>query len=256
MDAALQGKVNLLGALFLAFTLLAVPLFSQVKADTRESVKQAPDTLLSQWARGVSQELMPDKPVQVEDAWGEQAKEQNPNCGVECDPDGDLDGDGVSNKEELERGTNPACNEKEYGEEFCRQQDDKFNVTTPDDENNTVPFRKMLLNETWSTNQGFETYPFTTENLTYDRFLIYINETRGATGWSLILEHDGSEDPVWADEGSDNDPFMTGQEEMDPREEVVVEPPPGEYMAEFTTDGFFPALSPSEVELIIYGVVN
>lgn len=255
MDAALQGKVNLLGALFLAFTLLAVPLFSQVKADTRESVKQAPDTLLSQWAREVSQNFQPDKPTQVEDAWGDQAREENPNCGAECDPDGDLDGDGVSNKEELERGTNPACNEDEYGEETCRQQD-PYNVTDPDDENVTTPFRKQLIVVNWSLDaDGPKVYPFDTEGIEYDMLWFYLNATYGSSGYQVDI-FDPEDALIWNEE-NDQPSYIDEPRDEDPKSGNWSNPIDGQYTIELSSNGGVSVFgTDSTVDLVVYGVVN
>lgn len=256
MDAALQGKVNLLGALFLAFTLLAVPLFSQVKADTRESVKQAPDTLLSQWARDVSQNLQPDEPTQVEDAWGQQAREENPNCGAECDPSGDLDGDGVSNKDELDQGRNPACSEDEYGEDYCRQQTDQFNVTKPDDENSTTPFRKALIVVNWSLqDDGPASYTFDTEGISYDALWFYMNATYGNSGYQVEV-YDAEETLIW-EEQNDQEPLVDDQREEPPKEGNWSDPADGEYRIDLSGNGGVSVLqTDSEVDLVVYGVVN
>ena len=43
--------------------------------------------------------------IEVEDAAFQEWKENNPKCGANCDPNGDLDGDGVSNYLEYLAGT-------------------------------------------------------------------------------------------------------------------------------------------------------
>ena len=136
MRQSLQSKFNLLGLLLVAFFLLMLPMFTQVKQDTRDSLKEARNTSLYKF----SNELMKDikKPsdlddTQVEDYWDEyqkEAREADPDCPA-CNPDADADGDGMSNKEEVEKNRNPLCNEEEKGVEHCQNVDDKVEDPLP-----------------------------------------------------------------------------------------------------------------------------
>lgn len=120
MSAALQAKFHLLAILLVAFTLLAGPLFFQVRADAQNDRTQAKSTLLSKFFR---ENFKPNDDVEVQDYWGDYQKD-NPCSGPECNPKGDLDGDGVTNEDELREGRNPDCNEDtEPYEGYCRGQD-------------------------------------------------------------------------------------------------------------------------------------
>lgn len=138
MRQSLQSKFNLLAFLVIAFFLLMLPMFSQVKADTRESLHEAKNTSMWKWTRDLQKSFKDAnlEDTEVEDYWDEyreQAEQANPEgCGDTCNPDGDPDGDGVNNSDEVEQGRNPACNEEKLGHDFCQGQD-KFNVTKPDD---------------------------------------------------------------------------------------------------------------------------
>jgi hypothetical protein len=109
--------------LVVAFTLLAIPLFYQVRADAKDSRETAKNTVLSRFFRDVAKNLRDNPPedLQVEDAW-QQWQEENPNCGSECDPTADPDGDGIPNRDEVNQGRNPYCNEEREGRQYCAGQ--------------------------------------------------------------------------------------------------------------------------------------
>jgi hypothetical protein len=119
MAATLQSRVQLLAILAVAFILVSVPLFYQVRADAAESRETAKSTFLSKFFRDVAHDMKANENLQVEDAW-QKWQEEHPDCGPECDPKADPDGDGVPNQEEVERGRNPNCNEEKEGEDYCK----------------------------------------------------------------------------------------------------------------------------------------
>lgn len=212
MRQSLQSKFNLLGLLLVAFFLLMLPMFSQVKADTRESLKEAKNTSLYKWSRDIAKDFKPPEDLentQVEDYWDdyqEQAREANPDCPA-CNPDADADGDNVTNKDEVEQGRNPLCNEDEYSVEYC-QNADKNNITDPDDVLAKVP-RVPLANLTWSAPEDCspgllveETCPLPFwANNTFRSIEAYLNVS-GYQGfsWSLVLMHETGSVP-WEESG-------------------------------------------------------
>ncbi|MBI2078505.1 MAG: hypothetical protein HYT80_09085 [Euryarchaeota archaeon] len=220
MRQSLQSKFNALGVLFVILFLLMLPMFTQVKADARESAKEAKSTVLSKLFRQIAKDLKPEDvgDEEIEDYWaryGNEAKEKDPNCGAACDPDADADGDGVSNKDEVKNGTNPKCNEKEKGEEFCKDIDP---FTPVDPENQTKAFAYDYLgtifwragdsstgsNCTASgpgvavTTSCRDREIRTTKN--YTRLLLYLNVTEvRALSWTWTQSNDvGAPAPTWS----------------------------------------------------------
>ncbi len=121
MAAPLHAKVQMLAALLIAFTLLSVPLFFQARADAREDQSRVKNTTLAKFFDKVAKQIRGEdvNPENVEDYWGDYQKE-NPCTGPECNPDGDLDGDGMGNQAELEAGRNPDCNEETEEQEHWK----------------------------------------------------------------------------------------------------------------------------------------
>lgn len=195
MRQSLQSKFNLLGLVLVMFFLLMLPMFSQVKADTRESLKEAKGTLMAQWMRDTRNQLKPEdlQDAEVEDYWAQEAQKHNPDC-EDCNADDDRDGDGVSNGDEYRQGRNPSCNEEKYGHDYCRGQD-KFNLTTDE------PVKRrledvQLLNYTWQVPtpacqastfpaRQCPSQPFVV-NQTFARLRLYLNVTQySGVSWSL-----------------------------------------------------------------------
>lgn len=129
MSAGLQSKVQMLGILLSVFTLLSVPLFFQVKADAGDDKDSVKTTWGNQFFREMIRNFKDAPDAEVEDAdaaWADYLEETGQNCegnDAACDPTGDLDGDGVSNRDELKAGTNPNCNEDVEGKEVCEGRD-------------------------------------------------------------------------------------------------------------------------------------
>jgi hypothetical protein len=258
VDASLQNKVNLLGMLLIAFALLAIPVFTQVKADTLDSVKQAPDTLLSQWSRDMAQNFRPDdvSDIEVEDAWYDRARQENPDCGPACAPEGDPDGDGVTNQEELENGTNPMCNENEYGDEYCAGVENDTNVTKPDDPNATQRYEAVLYQYTWEGDQvPEEMLGFDSRDLQFDYFIIYMNATWGSAGYNVEISDE--EGAVVFVRSEDTDPLGTGGggQEAGVAEKYDA-PLNGSYTVTYGSGGFTLGSSDVEVELMVLGVIE
>lgn len=214
MRQSLQQKFNLLAVVLLLFCFLMLPIFSQVKADTRDSVKSWRDTLSYKvWkdvkASWINKDKLNDLDIEEvdPDEWSRQAKEANPNCGSACDPDGDVDGDNVTNADEYRNSKdpncnnhcNPSCNEDQYGVDYCKQQ----SQTQPpvDPPKNVTRTTVKLVKELWfnTTNpgqncpslQGVCTVPslMIAENFTELRFFFNGTSVR-AVQWDLATQHD------------------------------------------------------------------
>lgn len=196
MSASLQSKVQTLAALLVVFSLLGVPLFYQVRADAQTSQEEASDTFFSKFFRDLVKRLKdhPDEDVEIEDAWAQRARELNPDCGAACDPGGDLDGDGMSNKDELDAGRNPACNETDQGDEYCRGQPDDHPPT-----NSTSPAPSSLLDtllyyRSNAKSGQEESFSVAEVSPAYDRWEVYWNVTdyRVGTQYTVALVDDSS----------------------------------------------------------------
>lgn len=189
MNPKLQGQVHLLAVLLSAFTLLSVPMFMQLREDSADAVPKAKSTVLSQWFAKLAKQLKDQKlddKEQVEDYWGQQAQKNNPNCGANCDPNGDLDGDGMSNADEVRQGRNPACNEEKYGDDYCKGAD-RFNVTTPPPD--VTARRDLLLDRTFVYSSGSTLSESFAANYNYTRIDVYVNAS-GYQGikWQVIVD--------------------------------------------------------------------
>lgn len=252
MSAALQAKVHLLAVLLAAFTLLTVPMFMQFREDTADAMPKAKDTALSKMFRDLSkqfkdQKLDPDE--QIEDAWMQQAEEYSQNCqGSACTAEGDLDGDGKSNADELRDGTNPACDESQWGDDYCRNAD-RFNVTTPA-EPPRIPLRKVLLfNRTFTYTQGQNTMSdFFQVREVYRTIEVYLNMTSfQGFSWQVRVAH---ADPGKDCTRSNNNAFLAGPSASD---SCFIEAPPlGSYRVEVTTN----VATAGTWHVMAYGVTN
>lgn len=266
MRRSLQNKVNLLGVLFVAFFLLMLPMFSQVKADTRNSLSEAKNTVMWQWSRDLAKNFKPDnlEDTEVEDYWadyGEEAQRQNPDCGADCGPDGDPDGDGVSNADEVREGRNPMCNEDELGHDTCKNAD-QFNETTPDDVLDRVPV-VLLANETMTYGQYCQaSLPSTTcrsftfpVNESFGRIDLYLNVTQfQGNGWTFNVLNETGDAADW-DGGSPSGGFSASPTSP-PMERGRFEPGmTGEYATRLTiTVGSAPGLTNGVWHLTAYGI--
>ncbi len=242
MRQSLQSKFNLLGLLLIAFFLLMLPMFSQVKADTRDSLKEAKNTSLYKFSRELAKDFKPPEDLentQVEDYWDdyqEQARDANPDCPA-CNPEADADGDNMTNKEEVEQGRNPLCHEEQYGVEYC-QNADPNKLTDPDDVLDRVP-RVFLHNITLNPSNGTNPIPGiqTAERVAWSfdvasnftRIEAYLNATNvQGSRWSLYMRSDAEGtyqvvDGQWSDDrgpvATDNAPrSYTGRSELLPTE--------------------------------------
>lgn len=192
MSQPLQSKLQLLGVLAVAFVLLSVPLFYQVRADAADGRAEARNTFLSKMFRDVAKDIAkkPPEDLQVEDAW-QQWQEQNPNCGSECDPDADADGDGMSNKDEIANKRNPACNEEKEGKEYCAGQP----TVPPVVQNQTKALDDTLFEKT-NVNAGFtEDFSVAAVAPEYDRWIVAYGVTgyQGVNGYTVRLEDEAGE---------------------------------------------------------------
>jgi hypothetical protein len=265
VDQALQKKVTLLGGLFVAFILMAGPVFVQVKADTLDSAKEVPNTVLSKAFKSFMKSLDIDRnSLSVEDAWFKEQKNKDPNCGVECDPDGDLDGDGMSNSEELKRGRNPACNENEYGEAYCKGAD-QHNVTPPPDPNGTKGVVRELANWTWlgqNDSAVFRTnvnqISFTTQDKKWDRFLVFVNATVDGYGYRMVMRDEPGSALWTVGRQGDGVPRSPSKEPM--QQTTLSSPENGTYRFEFTFDssGAPPVAGESRtsVHVVVVGIIE
>lgn len=205
MRRNLQSKFNLLAVTLIVFSLLMLPMFNQVKADTRGSLKEAKNTWLSKMFREVSQDFKPRnlEDTEVEDYWADQVKENNEDCrndpnNPKCDANGDLDGDGMSNGDEVRAGRNPACNEDtEPNPGYCAGKD-KFNVTEPDPVVAKIE-RLLVFNSTWNFSQCGQSplatqcgpaRPFPVQGANITMIEMWLNVT-GFTGTSYSLRING-----------------------------------------------------------------
>src|SRR5882672_9153024 len=102
MRQSLQTKFNLLGVVLVVFFLLLLPMSTQVKADTRDSMRQVKQTVGWKVGKDIQKFFKPSdfQNTDVEDSWLAQTKKNDPNCGAPCHPNADKDGDGVSNADE------------------------------------------------------------------------------------------------------------------------------------------------------------
>lgn len=219
MRQSLQQKFNALTAVLLLFFLLMLPLFAQVKADTRDSVKKWRDTLSYKvWKDIKTSWIDKDKinNLDVEevdpDEWSKQAKAADPNCDAACQPDGDRDGDNVTNAEELKNSKdpncsdhcNPSCNEDKYGVEYCKQQSQ---VTPPVDPPKNATRRVVnLLKDSWfnvsapsNCQQLRGTCSTTIQiNVNYTEIVFYFNVTEWqGVDWSLQTSHNQGAGSPW-----------------------------------------------------------
>lgn len=157
MAANLQSRLQLLAILAVAFILLSVPLFYQVRRDAADSKDTANSTFLSKYFREMAKTLKnkPPDDLQVEDAW-QKWQDDHPNCGAACDPNGDPDGDGLTNKQEVEQGRNPNCNEEKeeaiHGKGYCAGQPDQPKPGP----NQTTPAMDIVLYRKTNAAQGFQ----------------------------------------------------------------------------------------------------
>jgi hypothetical protein len=214
MRQSLQSKFNLLGLLFVAFFLLMLPMFTQVKQDTRDSMKEARSTTLYKFSNQLMKDFKPPEDTQVEDYWAEQQEQMrkdNPDCPA-CNPDGDADGDNVTNKDEVEQGRNPLCNEDKLGMEYC-QNADRGNLTDPDDPLENVP-RVLIQDITFTPNNCTSVVPGlppncrswtfeVTRNFTLLEAQLNVTDFQGSS-WSvdMVSENDGNWDEdegTWSD---------------------------------------------------------
>lgn len=240
MRQSLQQKFTLLAWFLLLFCFLMLPIFSQVKADTRDSIKQWRDTLSYKvWKDIKANWINKDKINNLDleevdpDEWSRQAREANPNCGAACDPDGDYDQDNVSNAEEYRNSKdpnckdhcNPACNEDQYGVDYCKQQSPvQPPVDPPKNATKTVVKLVKELNFNLSTNANCPTVNgpcigtvTIAENFTKLQF--YFNGTQVRTlSWSLQTSHDAQAGSPFSSSpggqlGSTPSPRYTGEED-------------------------------------------
>lgn len=206
MAASLQSRVQLLAILAVAFTLVSVPLFYQVRADAAESRETAKSTFLSKLFRDIARDLKqkPPEDLQVEDAW-EKWQDENPDCGAACDPEADPDGDGVSNRDEVEQGRNPLCNEEKEGTEYCAGQ-----PKGPPPVNETKALDDILYDDSLGA-QGQDSFDVDLVVPDYDRWVVSWSLT-GYQGFGsydlLIQDEDGN--VVWRT--SNNVDILTGQD--------------------------------------------
>lgn len=171
MSSQLQSKVQLLAILIVAFTLLGIPLFYQVRADAQTSRDQAGNTLLSKLFNKAAQEFQPPDDLDVEDARA---------------PNADPDKDGLTNRQEEAQGRNPTCNEEKEGAAKCEdKQDSAANQSWPElnDELYYEPTGGSSLSEEFSVAAPEGPY--------YDRWKVYWNVTnyQSTADFKVVVEH-------------------------------------------------------------------
>jgi hypothetical protein len=270
MRQSLQSKFNLLGLIFIAFFLLMLPMFSQVKADTRESLKEARSTALYKWARDMSKDFKPPEDLentQVEDYWDDyqkEARDANPECPA-CNPDSDADGDNVTNKDEVEQGRNPLCNEEKYGHEYC-QNADPNNLTDPDDVLQRVPV-VVLLNATLRYAQnctgGFGLASCDQLSFTVDSKFrqlaanLTVSDYQG-TQWSFQIGVPEGPSFSWQGQTNDNTARTGSYDYAVPTARGTLEPVPlGDYFTQLNVSGAnFVGQSPvaGTWEIVVHGI--
>lgn len=197
MSMALQAKVQALVALLAALVLFSGPLFHQVRADARDEKDQVKTT----WGHKVGNEIAKWidkdalKDAQVDDAWGEWQK-NNEDCGPPCDPDGDLDNDGMTNREEIQQGRNPNCNEDVEGADVCAGKNP--NPTEEPPVPPPIPAKDDLL---YSIQQApvdhFDSFTVTALDPEYDRWIVSweLRQYQGFDGYRIII--DDEEGQTW-----------------------------------------------------------
>lgn len=270
MRQSLQSKFNVLGLLLIAFFLLMLPMFSQVKADTRDSLKEARNTALYKFSNDVAKNFKPPEDLentQVEDYWDEyqeQARDANPDCPA-CNPDADADGDGLSNKEEVEQGRNPLCNEEEYSVEYC-QNADPNNLTDPEDVLERVP-RVFLQNITFTRDnctgtgglpgiqQSCDTWFFEVQS-NFTRIEAFLNFT-GFQGSNWNVQMSSDEDGNYAEEGfwSGSRPITGGSSPSEGSGTAEILPSaPTRHRATFTLSGDPTTGTGGTWTILVYGI--
>ena len=250
MRQSLQSKFNALGILFVILFLLMLPMVNQVKADAKDSAKEAKSTLLSKWTRELVKSLKAENvgDAEVEDYWanyGNEAKEKDPNCGAACDPNADPDGDGMSNKDEVKNGRNPKCNEEEKGADYCKGID-PYTPLPPDGENKTKTATYELLGVMmWRagdssassncTTQGgvpvTQSCAYRVQPLTrnFTRLLLYLNATQvQSVGWSWSSQVPSGAVVAWTGPQPSGG-FDTQPRNYGPYEARIEAPPSGDY---------------------------
>lgn len=254
MSQKLQAHVHLLAVLFAAFTLLSVPMFQQLRDDSAEAAPKAKDTFMSKFFRDLSQQFkdQKDQDADVEDVWGDLARQSNPDCGATCDPNGDLDGDGVSNADENRQGTNPACNEKTYSKEYCEGKD-KYNVTK-----DPVPpvlngRRELLLNRTFYANGGQNQAAHFEMRTQYNYTELYLNVTNHqGFDWTVTYEKSDPPREGMCERTRSGTPALTPQPKSSYSCTGLLRPPTGNYTV--SLDAF--AATSGSWEVVVYGILN
>jgi len=239
MAASLQSRVQLLAILAIAFILVSVPLFYQVRADASESRETAKSTFLSKLFRNVAKDLNPPEDLQVEDAW-EQWQQDHPDCGPECDPAADPDGDGMSNKDEVEQGRNPNCNEEKEGKEYCAGQPQQ---PPPDPDNGTQARQDILFiapNGNTSAEGGSWRDTFTVASVqpNYDRWTISwrVDNFQGLNYDLRLLDADGQ--VVWSASRNVQFPVATSDEDAATLDGTRVPPSGADYTFDVASSAF------------------
>lgn len=251
--AALQAKVYYLGILLVVFTLVAVPLFHQVRKDVNEERYTAKNTPVMKFIRDLGRDMNPPDDLEVEDAQFQEWQEKNPECGAKCDPNGDIDGDNKTNKQEIDEGTNPACNEREKGKEYCQGQSTDPPPPDPDNPGNVTEIAVTDTILSVDNGQADSEHPFDspmpirysddTPNPYYHRWLIswQLSNYRGIFSYTVYIV-DANETIVFEEVrnmgvGSSTDSF---QDEVDAVAEGLVN---GQYRLRIDTQD--PASGPT-----------
>jgi hypothetical protein len=253
MRRNLQSKFNLLAVVLIGFFLLMLPMFTQVRADTRESTHHWKSTWMAQYGNKIAKNLNSKnlENTQVEDYWEKQAREQDPNCGAACDPNADRDGDGVSNRDEARNSKdpnckthcNPSCNEDKMGADYCKGIDPAAPIKEPQ-KNVTATLRRIqLLNYTWTLPTctggqpvaGYSPCPPKTFRASgnLSRLEMYLNVTNFVgTQYQLTVNGPGGR-PAWSDpRGGQPSAGATYSENH-----MVDMPPAGDYTANLQLTG-------------------